>query len=111
MTHMTAEASRGDLPATCRFPKVLLFGLPPLRSEVDALLRSLDARSEVDALLRSLDARCASDDAREAAESRPQAVAESGALATVLAFSRHRTRISPAFGPGWRRQSTRNVRS
>lgn len=79
MTHINAEAPRSDLPATCRFPKVLLSGLPPLRSEVDALFRSLDAR-------------CASDDAREAAESRPQAVAESGALATVLAFSSYRKR-------------------
>jgi hypothetical protein len=79
MTHMNTEASQGDLPATCRFPKVLLSGLPPLRSEVDALLRSLDAR-------------CSSHDAREAAESRPQAVAESGALATVLTFSSHRKR-------------------
>lgn len=51
MTHTHSDASRSgtfgtasDSPATCKFKKVLLYGLPPSKSEVEALMKSLEAK-------------------------------------------------------------------
>ena len=48
MTHTNADGSRSepsetapDAPATCRFKKVLLHGLPPGKSQVEALMKRL----------------------------------------------------------------------
>ncbi|HEX5854955.1 MAG TPA: hypothetical protein VFZ57_04990 [Thermoanaerobaculia bacterium] len=53
MAHTDADASRGgafgivsDAPGTCKFKKVLLFGLPPSKSEVEALMKSLEAKEK-----------------------------------------------------------------
>jgi hypothetical protein len=64
-----------DSLATCKFKKVRLSGLPPARSDVEALMKSLEVRS-------------ASCHAPETAESRQ--ISDGDALATVLAFSSHR---------------------
>jgi hypothetical protein len=83
------EASRTapDSPATCKFKKVRLAGLPPRKSAVEALMKSLAERG---VLGPHKDGHAVSRRASETAESRPQAVAESDALGTVVAFSRHR---------------------
>ena len=65
-----------DSLATCKFKKVRLSGLPPARSDVEALMKFLDVRSD-------------SCSAPETAESRPQ-ISDGDALATVLAFRSHR---------------------
>lgn len=71
-----ADASRNapentpDSRAECRFKKVLVSGLPPSKKDVDSLMKSLEARGVLGPL--------------------EEAVAESGALATVLPFSSHR---------------------
>lgn len=63
-----------DAPDTCRFRRVLLYGLPPSKSQVEALLKSLEARG-------------AWSRAAETAESRPQAISPGDGLAKVITFS------------------------
>ncbi|HEX7669152.1 MAG TPA: hypothetical protein VF395_06205 [Polyangiaceae bacterium] len=78
MTLSLADALPETVPdRPCRFKKVLVRGLTPAASEVDALMASLEARS-------------ASHRSREEAERQPQAVAGSDALADVLAFRSRR---------------------
>ena len=51
MTHTNIDASRSEpsgtapeAPGTCKFKKVLLFGLPPTKGEVEALMKFLEAK-------------------------------------------------------------------
>lgn len=80
-----------DSPAACKFKKVLVDGLPPRKNAVDALMKSLEERGVLGPHQEEGHAeRAVSRPAFEPAESRPQAVADSGALATILAFSSRR---------------------
>lgn len=83
-----SEASGGEseAPGTCKFKKTLLSGLPPRRSQVEALMKSLELRGVLGPPEKGHAMPVASRGA-ETAEPRPQAAVESGALATVLAFS------------------------
>ena len=71
------SGSAPDPPAACGFKKVLLSGLPPRKSEVKALMKSLEGRGTSRRALRM-------------AESWLQPVADGDALASVLAFSSYR---------------------
>lgn len=97
MTHTGSDASRSeasgtasDSPAGCKFKKVLLAGLPPRKSAVEALMRSLEERGVLGPQEEGHAERAVSRRAFETAESRPKAVADSDASAKVLAFSSHR---------------------
>ncbi|HEX5854956.1 MAG TPA: hypothetical protein VFZ57_04995 [Thermoanaerobaculia bacterium] len=94
MTDTNADPSRSEAsltapnsPARCRFKKVLLAGKPPRKSAVEALIKSLESRGVLGPPEERLAERAASRRAPETAESGPEAVSESGALATVVAFS------------------------
>ena len=66
--------SAPDPLTACKFRKVRLSGILPSSREVEAMMNSLEARG-------------ASHRVPESPESRPQAVADGGALATVVSLS------------------------
>jgi hypothetical protein len=95
MTDTNADANRSaasqtapDAPATCKFKKVRLAGLPPRKSAVEALMKSLESRGVLGP--EGHTEREVSRRAPEAAASRPPAAVDSSASATILEFSSHR---------------------
>jgi hypothetical protein len=97
MTDTNADASRSETSekasktsVTCKFKRVLLPGLPPRMNQVEALMKSLESRGVLGPPEEGHAERAVSR-APETAESRPQPVYESGALATVLPFGPRKT--------------------